>query len=503
VKTTYRIPKPPAGNGVHQLPCKVQGVHRLSHREIIDDVADIEHQVRTDRGGAPYRNYPVSKTFRKHCNEKGTSVDEVMRGIRYPDLIKQRKTSELEKLNVKITEFRNEVAKAEREIIGQKTEKKALAGKLDELRESYTRSVRNSESNRVKFQSSVLGLREQLWKETSRTAETSGKLEELRVIKQELGSHDGRIQQFLVEIESAQMQITMLKEIAAKSNAMHMKEYPLLIESFTQRQRSQFDAIKRDLKSAQNDTSFTSRELEETTQRVNELQYEIEQQTKLNNKLTTIDRERSNELKQLEKQTRDLQEEMKALERRREEYKRHITESKRKSRSLKQVVDIAERRVADSEKSLQGSKRRLRELKEEIREEQVKCTAIWKTTIKQKALCAKTSAELQALTRKHEHYITRSKDNIDIITKKTHKYEEEKAAIETELKNLDGTLGKLDEELKELRKEASESQQMVAKQKKSLVEQAASNAETILKLAKEQLNGDEGGDSDKEEDNGC
>eukprot|EP00466_Bigelowiella_natans_P001979 jgi/Bigna1/80156/fgenesh1_pg.68_\ len=289
VKTTYRIPKPPAGNGVHQLPCKVQGVHRLSHREIIDDVADIEHQ---------------------HCNEKGTSVDEVMRGIRYPDLIKQRKTSELEKLNVKITEFRNEVAKAEREIIGQKTEKKALAGKLDELRESYTRSVRNSESNRVN-------------------------------------------------------------------------------------------------------------------------------------------------------------------------------------------------RVADSEKSLQGSKRRLRELKEEIREEQVKCTAIWKTTIKQKALCAKTSAELQALTRKHEHYITRSKDNIDIITKKTHKYEEEKAAIETELKNLDGTLGKLDEELKELRKEASESQQMVAKQKKSLVEQAASNAETILKLAKEQLNGDEGGDSDKEEDNGC
>eukprot|EP00954_Amorphochlora_amoebiformis_P017225 1317750-Amorphochlora_amoeboformis.AAC.1 len=150
--------KPPRVSAV--LPSRVRGVYRLSHREIIDDVADMEHQILTQR------NYPVSLSFRKRLEDKGISLEDEMEALRCPDRAKQMpKPSDLENAHVHLIALRAEAAKIDRQIKGHQAhhpicriartsrlEQKALNKQLEDLRKAYTESVRNSESNRVKYQ---------------------------------------------------------------------------------------------------------------------------------------------------------------------------------------------------------------------------------------------------------------------------------------------------------------------------------------------------------------
>jgi len=472
----FRIGKPGS-----ILPTRIRGIHRLSHMEIIDDVADIEHQVAMVRNSKPYINFPLSKKIHKRCIEKGITLDDIMKATRTEGGKIKVRPSEV-KMQIELTKRKAEAAKLDREIGSHQAELKALSNQLNKLREQYTRSVRDSESNRMKFGNSVLTLRDNLWRETSRTANTSQKLEELRVLNQELGVHDARTQQFLVEMESASMHIEMLKEIAAKSSGtMGMDEYPPLIESLSKRQRNQFDRIKRELKRRQQETQFISRELDQAMNKFSDLQYQIEQQNKINNELTTREKMRSKELEHIQKEVRKFEEKLKGLKEKREDQLGRIKKAQQKNESLKKVIACAEKRIKESEDGVQASINELTTLKAEIRTLQVECTEGWQETTSEKERCAAARDKAQELTRKHDNYVSRSKNTMDRVVKRKKQLAEEQARLEERLKNAEEKTAEVEKELKTVQLETEEATEKLMQQKKELLHQIAKNSETIIK----------------------
>ncbi len=67
----------------------------------------------------------------------------------------------------------------------------------------------------MEYQASVLALREELWRETSRTAETSSKLDELRILSQEIAQRDAVRHRFETQLQSHEMQIGVMKDVAS------------------------------------------------------------------------------------------------------------------------------------------------------------------------------------------------------------------------------------------------------------------------------------------------
>jgi len=470
---------PPRPSSV--LPSRIRGIYRLSHREIIDDVADIEHQV------ASVPNYPVSLTFRRRCEMKGVSVDEIMEAARCPNKKPSEKPGTLESLRRDVINHRAEAAKLEREIASQEAEQVALSKQYEILRQAYTKSVRNSEANRVKYQSSVLSLREKLWRETSRTAETSGKLEELRIIKQELDACDSREAQFIVEIESTQMQIELLKEIAEKTTRGVGNEVNTLLKQSAARQRMQFEKLKRELKSSQQETLYASQDLEEASKKYENLQMEIEGQTKTNNELTTSFKMSQKNLEHLKSQNKKLESKCKQFEDRRGSQKDLIGSIMARNQALKEVVAIAERRVRESASCVKSSSVELEKIRKEVEEKQGECAEIWTTTCKQRAKCEEASKRLNFLKRKTDNHYSRSRSTLLKAARRKRQLEGDLEKSETRLKLARSKMESLDKELKEIETEFKNSKNKLQKQTAESFEQVASNSEALLQHAEKHL----------------
>uniref|UniRef100_A0A7S3Z807 Uncharacterized protein n=1 Tax=Lotharella globosa TaxID=91324 RepID=A0A7S3Z807_9EUKA len=462
----WKPPKP-----CNMLPSSVEGVYRLSHREIIDDVADLEHQI------SSFRNYPVSETFRKKCIAKGIDVEAVMEAARCPEAKLNDKPGELEALHLELINLRATKAKLDREIAAQKAEYKALKDQRDQLRDKYTKSVRNSETNRVQYQKSVLGLREQLWRETSLTAETSGKLEELRMTKQDIMTCDNRYHQYHVEMESAQMQIDLLKEIAQKSGGgLGVKEYPVLVENFASQQRSQFDKIKYDLKVSQSETATVSKKLESATVKVTNLKFQLEEYTKKHNEMTTQDKMRAKQVDKLVEQENKLKEQKEGLLANRAEQENRISEAKGNNLSKREVVALAERRVKETEAALRETMAELKQIKAQVVKDQKTCTKLWKEAVAKKAECEKGSERLRVLNAKVDGYISRSKTTLSKAQKRHRQLEGEEGRLSQRLKVASTNAETAASKLKEIVADLKATQSLIEKNKASLDEQLSTNS---------------------------
>ncbi|GAB5366807.1 hypothetical protein AAMO2058_001175300 [Amorphochlora amoebiformis] len=468
--------KPPRVSAV--LPSRVRGVYRLSHREIIDDVADMEHQILTQR------NYPVSLSFRKRLEDKGISLEDEMEALRCPDRAKQMpKPSDLENAHVHLIALRAEAAKIDRQIKGHQAEQKALNKQLEDLRKAYTESVRNSESNRVKYQTSVLSLREQLWRETSRTAETSGKLEELRAIKTDLDTCETHMHRYEVQMDSAQMQVDLLKEIADKSTrGVGVKDYPLLVEQFANRQQSQFDALKRELKTSQNETGFVGVELKQATQTRDSLQLTIETKTKQHNELTTTEKMASKALAELQSSMDDLKKAHQELVEKQKVQWVVIEEGRHNIKSFDHTLNIAQRRVLESQAALKLAARSLLPIKKEVLDLQKKCSKVWKETMETHQQCQMMGMRVSELKVKNDGFLNRSNKRLTNAIRSKKSLEQEIHTLETRLDTLNGRFGRLTREFQGGLKACEATTSDLNNKKSSLVQQIAFNSDALLEI---------------------